>query len=261
MRITLLSLVLVAGLGHAQAADWHRLPRGAGHGLPQGRSASDAMATPQIINGVPTSAYPAVAGLRISNPAWVGLCTGTLVSPSVVLTAAHCVSDSPLAIRATFFPDGRTAARYAVTAYAIHLEYRFPDADLALLLLEAPVAGVSPVPLSERKPRSGTRGMIVGYGEDEQGTTGVKQMGSVRLKTCPRRMPALGLLPGSLSRALCWRARRGRQNTCHGDSGGPLLVEGMLAGVTSGGEPNCSGLLSWDTSVASFLPWIRARLR
>jgi hypothetical protein len=29
-----------------------------------------------------------------------------------------------------------------------------------------------------------------------------------------------------------------------------------VAGVTSGGDPNCTGFLSWDTSVVPFLPWI-----
>jgi hypothetical protein len=86
-------------------------------------------------------------------------------------------------------------------------------------------------------------------------------MGTVRLRRCPRRVPALGLLPGYLRRALYWRAQSWQQNTCHGDSGGPFLIGDSLAGVTSGGEPNCSGLLSWDTSVVPFLPWIPSLLR
>jgi secreted trypsin-like serine protease len=90
---------------------------------------------------------------------------------------------------------------------------------------------------------------------------GVKQMGTVRLRRCPRRVPALGLQPGDLVRALCWRARPWEQDTCHGDSGGPLLVGGVLAGVTSGGDANCSGFLSWDTSVVPFRPWIVSLLR
>jgi hypothetical protein len=258
----LLSLILVTALGSAHAADWEWIPDVVERAVPLTRSAPEAAGVPWIINGVPTSAYPAVAGLEILDGSTrLSLCTGTLVSRSVILTAAHCVARDPVAIRATFFPDGRTAQPYAVLAYAIHPEYRFPDADVAMLLLEAPVVGIAPVPLADRKPRTRSVGTIVGYGRDEAGNVGVKQMGSVRLRRCPRRVPVLGLPSGALARALCWRARPWEQDTCHGDSGGPLLVGASVAGVTSGGEPNCSGFLSWDTSVVPFLPWIRSLLR
>jgi secreted trypsin-like serine protease len=52
-----------------------------------------------------------------------------------------------------------------------------------------------------------------------------------------------------------------QQDTCKGDSGGPLLIGETLAGVTSGGDPDCLGLLSWDTNVVPFLPWIVSLLR
>ena len=132
-----------------------------------------------------------------------------------------------------------------------------------MLLLEAPVVGITPVPLATRKPRSRALGTIVGYGRDEAGNSGLKKMGTVRLARCPRRVPAgLGLWPGALTRSLCWRAPRiWQQDTCHGDSGGPLLIGGTLAGVTSGGDPKCLGLLSYDTSVVRFLPWIGSLLR
>jgi hypothetical protein len=38
------------------------------------------------------------------------------------------------------------------------------------------------------------------------------------------------------------------------------LSGNTLAGVTSGGYPNCSGTLSWETNVVPFLPWILSRL-
>lgn len=259
MRLPL--LVLVTTLGYAHAADWHMLPDPAVRAVPQARSAPEETAVPQIINGVPTTAYPSVAALDIWNPTGEFLCTGTLVSPSVILTAAHCVANDPVAIDAVFFPNSSTETPYAVVAYAIHPEYRFPAADVAMLLLEAPVVGITPVPLAGRTPRPRTVSTIVGYGADEVGNMGVKQMGTVRLRRCPRRVPALGLQPGDLARALCWRARPWEQDTCHGDSGGPLLVGGVLAGVTSGGDANCSGFLSWDTSVVPFRPWIVSLLR
>jgi len=261
MSLRLSVVVLGIALGSAHAADWKPLPKAAQHAVPNGRTAPEVRAVPRIINGDFTNAFPAVAGVVIWNPTDTVLCTGTLVGPSVVLTAAHCVSDEPVAIRVTFFHEDGTGEQYMADAYAIHPQYSFPRADLAMLLLEAPVAGIAPVPLAPRKPRSGKAGTIVGYGQDEGGNVGVKEVGMVRLMRCPRRVPALGLSSGSLARALCWQAQSWEQTTCHGDSGGPLLIGDSLAGVTSGGEANCSGLLSWDTSVVPFRRWIRGLMR
>src|SRR5262245_34557091 len=258
LPIRLMLFALVATFGQAFAAGWQMLLGSTA--VPQARRSEDT-GVPRIINGVVTGGYPAVAALQITNDKGVSLCTGTLVSRSGILTAAHCVDTPPMAIGAYFLPDGATVVRYDVIAYATHPEFAFPHADLAMLLLEAPVVGVDPAPLASRKPRPRALGTIVGYGEDEVGNLGIKEMGTVRLAKCPRRLPAFGFPTGALARSVCWRARPGQQDTCHGDSGGPLLIGGAVAGVTSGGDPDCSGMLSWDTSVAPFLPWISSLLR
>ena len=260
MRLMLLAFVITLGSAHAAVLD-----DSAGRVVPQAQSAAGESAVPQIINGLVTDAYPAVARLDIwtANSSATGeiiLCTGTLVRPTTILTAAHCVADdAPVAINAVF--QTPTAQTYAVIGYQFHPEYRFPVADVAVLWLEAPVVGITPLPLAGWNPRPRTFGTIVGYGLDEVGNLGVKEMGSVRLKRCPRRaLPALGLWRGDLARDLCWSRRPWQQDTCHGDSGGPLLIGGAVAGVTSGGDANCTGSLSWDTSVAPFLPWITSLL-
>jgi secreted trypsin-like serine protease len=249
--VSLLSIFLTASF--AAGADGWQLLGG------QTSAAHVPDAFTRIYNGVPTSDFPAVAGIAILNVnGSVAGCSGTLVSPSVVLTAAHCVTSGPVAIRTVFFPGG-VEADYDVAAYAVHPEFsptRLADADIALLLLGTPVAGVEPVPLATRSPRAGKKATIVGYGRDETGTFGLKQFGSVKLRKCPRRFNPAGLTAGQLARSLCWRPRRRGQDTCHGDSGGPLLVNFVLVGVTSGGFPDCPGLLSWDTDVVPFLSWI-----
>src|SRR5262249_56135687 len=103
------------------------------------------------------------------------LCSGRLGSACVMLTAGHCVEDGPVAINATFFPTPTTRASYAVVGYVMHPEYHFPVADLAMLLLAAPVAGVNPVPLVGRTPRPRTLGTIVGYGQHELGKVALQQ--------------------------------------------------------------------------------------
>jgi hypothetical protein len=167
--------------------------------------------------------------------------------------------DGPVGAVAAFFPDGANEVDYDVVAYLIHPEFD-PNvlawADIALVALERPVGDVTPMPLASVKPRPRTAGIIVGYGQNETGAIGTKEMGTVRLKACPRVFRPARIGRGQLAGSLCWRPKKRGQDTCQGDSGGPLVVRGQVAGVTSGGYPPCPGKLSWDTSVPAFRRWL-----
>jgi len=257
MRALFPVVALVALLPASPAAGtWIPLPRG--DGVPPSRR------TTRIFNGLPTGAFPAVAGvILLRDDGAVGLCSGTLVTPRVVVTAAHCFIASPLRVVAAFFPDGVTEVDHDAVAYAIHPEFD-PDvlawADVALLILDTPVVDVPPMPLAAVNPRPRTPVTIVGFGQDETGEVGTKEMGSVRLRPCPRAFRRAGIRRGQLAGSLCWRPRKRGQDTCQGDSGGPLVAGGAVAGVTSGGYPSCPGKLSWNTSIPTFRQWIDAAL-
>src|SRR5215831_12166002 len=65
--------------------------------------------TAPIYNGEATQAFPAVvAVLVLDTDGSVGLCSGSLVTPSVVLTAAHCLSFGLKSAAVAVFPDGVT---------------------------------------------------------------------------------------------------------------------------------------------------------
>jgi hypothetical protein len=213
-----------------------------------------------IFKGHPTTAYPAVVWIEIQNmDQTVGLCSGTLIAPTVVLTAGHCLAFDPVVVRVAIFADGVDATILDAARWEVHPEFdidRLAVADVAALVLATPAVGVAPIPLVATRPRPRSIGTIIGFGDDAVGGTGVKRAARVHLSRCPRVVRRIGIAPGQLDGSLCWRPRRHTQDTCHGDSGGPLLIDGVLAGVTSGGFPECPGTLSWDTSVVAVRAWI-----
>jgi secreted trypsin-like serine protease len=218
-----------------------------------------------IYYGTPTAAFPAVVGLKVINRDSTVICSGTLIAPTAVLTAGHCLAFDPVAATAVVFPDGLTGVSYTAAAFVRHPRFslaRAAVADIAIVILASPVADVAPMPLVARSPRPGATGTIVGFGEDGRGRVGLKEFGTVRLRRCPR---VVRVQNGKvrLVKSLCWHPGDLVNDTCSGDSGGPLIVNGRVAGVTSGGigTEECPSLLSFDTNVARYRTWIARVLR
>jgi secreted trypsin-like serine protease len=251
-RFVAAALVVAAQLARAGGPAWEPIAN-----LEDREAAARVPNTyaPEIFNGMPTSDYPAVVAVISSFPDDIfGLCTGTLIAPAVILTAAHCLNAGPLQVTVAFVLNGSEVDR-AVDALAIHPRYVSStlNADAALLRLAQPIEGVTPMPLARAKPGSGRSGAIVGFGLDGRGKIAHRQVGSVHLADCPQSLQ-------HAERLLCWNSDRGGSNTCDGDSGGPLLVNGRVAGITSWSRTSGCGpsSLTVDTSVAAVRRWIRA---
>jgi secreted trypsin-like serine protease len=258
MRYLLLLALALPSLGGAQTLPWRLLEAP----LP-GSSPPSVM--PNIFNGTATAEFPAVVGLAVTNRD-IGrtVCSGTLITPTAVLTAAHCLAFDPVQVVVIVFPTATTRADYVASAFVSHPRFslaRVPLADVAVVRLATPVADVQPLPLVSHSPRPRTRGFIVGYGDDGLGNFGEKRVGTIRLRRCPRGLRVQGNVV-HLGKALCWRPTFNSSDTCSGDSGGPLLVDGGVAGVTSGGigATSCPGQLSFDTNVARYRGWIASML-
>lgn len=189
-----------------------------------------------IIGGEPAPELESV-GAFLHNGDW--FCTGTIIAPRVVLTAAHCLSDLTGPDGVEFFlgadaNDVSNGRRIAVTELHVHPDYASTDnADIAVAILGED-AGVDAVQVNTQALGSeavGRQITLVGYGYQVQDQEG----GQKRKVVIPI---------SSVSDYFIDYETPGK-NTCQGDSGGPAMVwdpdgNAYVLGVTSYGDAACA---------------------
>jgi hypothetical protein len=190
--------------------------------------------------------YGAIVAIVTSQSA---LCTGTVVAPRVILTAAHCLAELPaVSNMSVFYGDDLQAHVPAdATGYGAHPEF-CPDCREDIYdygYVELGTDFVPPdglvLPITDQEEwdevmRKGTPITLVGFGEDPEADNPLQSLGTKRkVDTSIRRFSAEGLE---------FFAGGDGHDSCQGDSGGPALVrlaDGTLrlAGITSRGSDPC----------------------
>ncbi|SER79163.1 Trypsin [Pedococcus cremeus] len=255
------------------------------------RSAAVAAATTTLVAGTALAATAITGGEVDSANTYknVGMiafyedggryrCTATLVTPTVLLTAAHCTADVKGKVAVTFQwkvadapPSGLPVAAdpnagytgTESTAYAFgtphaHPQYsNFTDLknwnDVGVVVLDQPVTGITPAKLAPKNylnqytPDILNKELfrIVGYG------TEVRQDAAANGNMKPTPMsypivrryadsPGQKLTPQILQTNGNEHDNRGTGGSCFGDSGGPTFKNGYQVTVTSYGyTSNC----------------------
>ena len=210
-----------------------------------------AVASPAgaITFGVPDGGdHPNVGGLvadeQYPDGTWI-YCSGTLISPTVFLTAAHCGEDGEQ-VAVTFdtaYEEGDRLYTGTFEADPLYNQSQSDPHDIAVVVLDQPVRGIEPALLPEADSLSDLSGSqtftSVGYGSYEV----TKGHGPREFLYDDVRMRATGTLnsinPSWLR--ISMNPATGNGGTCYGDSGGPNFLDDrdVIAAITITGDSVC----------------------
>jgi secreted trypsin-like serine protease len=207
---------------------------GCGGGGSDANNNLEATVCPRVINGENCDPLGSpIVELNITSPKGaVSLCSGTVISSTKVLTAAHCFLTSNVA--SIVINNGR--ADINAVSYSIHpgvkVESNSIINDVAIVQAGSPINSPTLPILIGTTPQVGDMIGINGFGLDENGDLGTLKGGTMKISNVTANH-VFAKYDGKLS------------NTCNGDSGGPATytINGTVSviGITSSGiKTDCS---------------------
>ncbi|RZF46082.1 hypothetical protein LSTR_LSTR004795 [Laodelphax striatellus] len=173
-----------------------------------------------------------------------GMCTGSIIDDSWVITAAHCVvfrgsRPDNYTVRAGFVKKSLGEGQAIKAArIIIHSDYGYSTQpgkhDLALVKVEQPFkfnANVGKIGLSNDPwPGKGGRSCtIAGFGETEKKKSKKLRYLNVKVFHGKKSCPCV-VKNRQLKRLVCLAPKSG-EGACYGDSGGGIICDGKVVGV------------------------------
>ncbi|KAJ2990356.1 hypothetical protein HDV02_004469 [Globomyces sp. JEL0801] len=234
-----------------------------------------APADKPIVGGTPVGSatkYPWLVSIQKFDSQF---CGGILISPTKVLTAAHCTKGQTTANFKVFAhrydfdatAESENAAEYKVVKQTIHPSYvtATKGFDAAVWEVEL-VSGTAPavnVTLDSAGPQPDSSLIIAGWGTLSSGGDIPAQMQEavVPITTtavCNKAYPQTV----NVSTSFCAGFTQGGVDTCQGDSGGPAFFNNedgsvTIVGLTSWGRgcalPNYPGVYATVSALASWI--------
>jgi Trypsin len=230
-------------------------------------------ARPRIFGGtiVIAANYPDAASVQGAG----GYCTGTLISPNVVLTAAHCACTA-VNERVVFGIDIEKPDQTIKVTRSVAMNAcgnNLGGSDVALLFLERPPESIAPRALAGSSLLAKIVDLTaVGFGLTESGASGKKLVVNLPVASAACTETFDGQADASYygctaGAELVAGMQNLKKDTCHGDSGGPLylktnngdlLVATTSRGVESSGTTDCGDGGIYELLQGHILDWIQS---
>lgn len=220
---------------------------------------SGAVETPQVVNG--NDFEPGSVPWLVRLDGTIGPCSGVLLAPSWVLTAAHCEASAETALVGAVTLDDPDAPMIPVAEWYSHPNWDGKNYDIAVARLATPLWGVQSMSLARSRPPVGLwSGTAGGWGEkvysgdypyldvDEPQWSEIDEVLDCSSDLYWRNYDPVVCAVSYLS------------PSCNGDSGSPLVgSDKKIYGIAIRGRRGCgigTSTLFTDTSDPSVRNWI-----